>query len=158
MEKNQRNDLLNYFLLIFAERTENTHLLKQKMLLESVGFDKLLCLRMFLECCFSIKLFLTSSLSSFSIVVHIVECVTYSLFLTWFRKYLCVPLGARGLLTGLLSTSVLFFFYNWYMILCSVYWKYVIFRLINQCVCCFHSENVQLGLWTFKRHLNSCLL
>lgn len=56
MEKNQRNYLLNYFLVIFTERTENTHLLKQKMLLGNVGFDRLLCLRMFFEC-LSIKLF-----------------------------------------------------------------------------------------------------
>lgn len=61
MEKNQGKDLLNYFLMIFTERTENTHWLKQKMLLGSVGLDKLFCLRMFLECCLSVKLFLTFS-------------------------------------------------------------------------------------------------
>lgn len=53
-EKSEK--LLNYFLIIFTERTENTHLLKQKMLLGNVGFDRLLCLRMFFEC-LSIKLF-----------------------------------------------------------------------------------------------------
>lgn len=118
MEKNQGKDLLNYFLMIFTERTENTYWLKQKTLLGSVGLDKLFCLRMFLECCLSVKLFLTFSWSSFSMVVHIVEYVTYSIFLTWFRKYLCVPLGARGLLTGLLST---FFFLDiWFCVLSTV--------------------------------------